>query len=404
MNPSWSMARGPIVLSQGLRVFFLSAALFAVFSMFVWLGWLGIHAAGAAFTYVPFAPAPHQWHGHEMIYGYGAAVVAGFLLTAVPSWTGAAPSRMIFVSSIAALWLLGRLAVFFSTELSAVLVMLIDVAFIPVVSAKILLNLFKRPKPQNLMFLGLLALLILGNVTTHLEWIDVTTNTASSGLLTGLLTLAAFVTVLGGRLTPSFTRNALVRVGRETGLPETHAWLDGLGIGSSILLALLSCFGPDPRLLAAVATVAAVTNGLRLAGWRTSAVLDQPILWSLHLGFAMLVAGYAAFALHWTGLAFTKAAASHILGVGAIGGMTLAVMSRAALGHTGRALVVARPIAIAYALLALAAVVRSLGIFAFPDRYYLVMFVAGGLWIAVFTIFSFVYAPILTSPRLKEDS
>jgi uncharacterized protein involved in response to NO len=157
-------------------------------------------------------------------------------------------------------------------------------------------------------------------------------------------------------------------------------------------------------LLAAVAAVAAVTNGIRLAGWRTSAVLDQPILWSLHLGFAMLVAGYAALALHWTGLDFTKAAASHVLGVGAVGGMTLAVMSRAALGHTGRALIVPRPIAIAYALLALAAVVRSLGITAFPDRYFLVMFVAGGLWVAVFTIFSFVYAPILTSPRLKEGS
>jgi uncharacterized protein involved in response to NO len=398
-----STTRGPIVLQEGFRFFFLAAAIFSALSMLIWIGWLAIHAAGAALTDVPFSPPPHQWHAHEMLFGYGAAVVAGFLLTAVPSWTGAPPSRITFISAIAALWVAGRLAVFFSSTVPAPLVMVIDIAFIPALSVKILLNLLKRPKPQNMMFIGLLSILFVGNVLVHLDWTGVLQNTAANGLLVGLLGLSALIAVLGGRVTPAFTRNALLRLGQETDLPVTHAWREALGIGSAILLVLLIPFNPDPRLLAAIAGVAAVSNGMRLSGWRTWAVLDQPILWSLHLGFAMLVAGYAALALHWADLGLSKGAAVHVLGVGAIGGMTLAVMSRAILGHTGRPLVVPKPIAIGYAVMALAAVVRSFGVVILPDSYFSVMFVAGALWVAVFGIFICVYAPMLTSPRLQAD-
>lgn len=403
MNTGRDPSRAPIVLSEGFRIFFLAAGLFSAFAMLVWVGWLGIHAAGAALRYVPFSPAPHLWHAHEMVYGYGPAVVAGFLLTALPNWTGAPPSRMPFIATIAGLWLAGRLAVFFSSTLPAPLVMLIDVAFIPVLLIKLVTDLFKRPKPQNMLFVVLLGLLASGNAAVHLDWSGALEDTASAGLLTGLLTLSALIAVIGGRITPAFTRNAMMHAGLKTGLPTSRSWLDGLGIGSAILLAALSLFEANALLLAAIAATAAVSNGLRLAGWRTSAVLDQPILWSLHLGFAMLAAGYAGLALHWAGLGFGKAAALHILGVGAIGGVTLAVMSRAALGHTGRPLVVSKSIAIAYGLLAMAAVVRSLGTVALPDRFFQVMFVAGGLWIAVFVIFVTVYGSIITSPRLTTD-
>ena len=394
---------GLIVFSEGFRFFFLAAAIFSVFSMLVWFSWLAIHAAGGMLTQVPFAPAPHQWHAHEMIFGYGAAVVAGFLLTAVPNWTGEPPSRMTFVSAIAALWIAGRLAVFFSSSIPAALVMVLDIAFIPALSLKILLNLLKRPKPQNMLFVGLLSILFLGNVLVHLDWAGALQNTAENGLLVGLLGLSALIAVLGGRVTPAFTRNALLRLGRETDLPVTHAWREAVGIGSVILLVLLVPFAPDPRLLAAVAGIAAVSNGLRLSGWRTWTVLDQPILWSLHLGFGMLVAGYTALALHWADLGIGRAAAAHVLGVGAIGGMTLAVMSRAILGHTGRPLVAPKPVAVAYAVIALAAVIRSFGVVILPDRYFSVMFVSGGLWIAAFAIFICVYAPMLMSPRLEAE-
>ena len=404
MTAALKFTRGPIVLSEGFRFFFLAAAIFSAFSMIVWLGWLAIHAAQGMLMHVPFAAPPHEWHAHEMIFGFGACVVAGFLLTAVPSWTGEPPSGMTFVSAMAALWIAGRLAVFFSSYLPATLVMVFDVAFIPALSLKILLNLLKRPKPQNMLFLGLLAMLLLGNLLVHLDWMGVLEDTATRGLLVGLLTLSALISVLGGRVTPAFTRNALLRLGQESDLPETRPWLEVLGIGSAILLVLLIPFDPYERMLAVIAGIAAVSNGLRLSGWRTLKMLDQPILWSLHLGFAMLVAGYAALALHWAGLGIGQAAAVHVLGVGAVGGMTLAVMSRAILGHTGRPLVAPTPIAYAYAAVAVAAVVRSFGVAVMPDRYYTVMFVAGGLWIAAYGLFIWVYAPMVTSPRLDADA
>ena len=396
-------SRAPILLSEGFRFFFFAGPVYAIVAMLIWLGWLGIHAAGAVATYVPFSQPPQQWHAHEMIFGYGGAGLAGFLLTAVPNWTGVKASPATFITSLAALWLTGRLAVLFSTELPAALVMIVDIAFIPVLGANILVNLLKRPKPQNMLFLILLAMMTAGNAAVHLEWMGAASETSTGGLRMGLLTLAAMIAVLGGRVTPGFTRNAMVRAGIETGLPSSRGWLDGIGISSAILLAPLAAIDPGDTILAVVAAIAAVSNGLRLSGWRTLAVLDQPILWSLHLGFAMLAAGYGLLALHWFGLGFSEAAALHVVAIGAIGGMTIAVMSRATLGHTGRPLTVPKAIAGAYALVALAALVRSAGVVLAPQHYFTMMFLAGGLWVAAFVIFIAVYAPIVMSPRLQKS-
>ncbi len=388
------------LFSEGFRVFFLSAAIYAILAIVIWLGWLAVHAAGGAFTYVPFAPPPSQWHAHEMIFGYGAAVVAGFFLTAVPSWTGSAPSRSTYVTTLAIIWFTGRMMMLLSSEIPALLVMAVDVIFVPILGFNVLANLLKRPKPQNMLFMLLLGMLTASNLMVHFEWGGLTTDTAPAGLRLGLLTLASMIAVLGGRVTPGFTRNAMTRSGIETGLPVSHRTFDLVGIASAILLAVLVAFEtPDP-VLAIAALIAALANAARLAGWRTRAILDQPILWSLHLGFAMLVAGYTALAFAWAGFGISETAALHLISIGAVGGMTLAVMTRAALGHTGRPLVVAGPIAFAYVLMALAALVRSIAITLAPDYYFTVMFVSGGLWIAVFIIFIAIYAPIVTGTRI----
>lgn len=389
----------PLVVSEGFRFFFFSGPVFGVLAIALWMGWLAVHAAGAALTYVPFSVPPHQWHAHEMIFGYGGAVAAGFFLTAVPNWTGSPPARAPYIAAIAALWLSGRLAVLMSSELPAALVATVDIVFVPILGLKILQNLMLRPKPQNMLFLALLALMTIANGLVHLEWMGLFVDGATAGNRLGLLTLAAMIAVLGGRVTPAFTRNALNRGDPSDRLPVNHPRLDQAGIAGALALAVIVPFAPDERLLAGIALVAGIANGARLMGWRTIAVLDRPILWSLHLGFLFLPLGYLALAAHWLGAPMGEAAALHVLAIGAIGGMTLAVMSRAALGHTGRPLVVARPIAFAYGLVALAAIVRSLGLALAPAHYYAIMFGSGGLWITAFAIFAFVYAPILTGSR-----
>jgi uncharacterized protein involved in response to NO len=390
----------PRLMTEGFRFFFLAAALWAVMAVLAWEGWLGVHALNGMVTHTPFAPAPHLWHAHEMVFGYGTAVLGGFFLTAVPNWTGGPGARAGFVIAAAALWLAGRLAVWFSGGLPPALVAAVDLAFLPLLAAKIAALLAKRPKPQNVALLGLIALVWAGNLWTHLEWTGVVVDGASPGLRLGLSGLCALIAVVGGRVTPAFTRNAMTREGRERGLPVSRPWLELPAIVGAVALGPLWAFGAPEPLLAAVALVAGAAQLGRVAGWRPGWALRQPILWSLHAGMAMLGLGWLALGAGWAGAAVGESAGLHLLAIGAVGGMTLAVMSRAALGHTGRPLATPAPVAWAYALVLLAALLRFGGPVFAPGFYNAAVLGSGALWIAAFAIFAAVYAPILTGPRV----
>ncbi len=393
----------PLVFTAGFRFFFLAAGLFAVFSMAAWLFWLALHAGGAVILAPTIGVAPHLWHGHEMIFGYGVAVLAGFFLTAVPSWTGAPAARTAFVSATGALWLAGRLAVWFSAWLDPIIVALIDLAFLPPLMARIGLSLRRRPQPHNLLLVGLLTLILAGNLMVHLEWTGVTSDTAGAGMRLGLLTIAALITIIGGRIIPGFTKNALVRHDMTDNLPVNHGVLTKGGIVSAVLLAPAVAAGLPDAMLGILALAAALLNGARLAGWRWRDTLGEPILWSLHLAFAMLVLGYgtlsAAYLTGWP----HEVAALHLTVIGAIGGMTLAMMSRAALGHTGRALSVSRGTALAYLAIAAAAIIRAFGPALAPGLYNSVMLISGGLWVTGFALFVAAYWPILTGPNQRRQ-
>lgn len=401
-NPQNSL-RVPKFLTEGFRYFFLAGPLYGMLAIGIWLLWLGTQATGATPELFAATHVSYQWHAHEMIFGYGAAVMAGFFLTAVPSWTGTEPARERFITSVALLWLMGRVAVTFSPEFPASLVMVIDTLFIPVLGVKILLNLLKRPKPQNMMFLGILAVMTVANVMVHLEWIGFWDDGAAAGNRMGLLTLAALIAVLGGRVTPAFTRNALMRNGVEHGLPRTQTVFDRLGMASALLLPIIYPFAPA-LITGTIALVAGLANLMRLAGWKSTAILDQPIVWSLHLGFLFLALGYLMLAAYQFGVGIGETQALHVIAIGAVGVMTLAIMTRASLGHTGRTLVVARPIAFAYLLVAAAALTRSLGPEIFTTHYTLVMMVSGCLWITAFAIFAAIYMPILTTHRTDRSA
>jgi len=386
-----------VLLSQGLRVFFLAAGIYAVLAMAVWTGWLGLLAAGRDAA-LPFAPAPTLWHAHEMVFGYAGAVIAGFFLTAVPGWTGEKSPRAAFLTALAAAWLAGRLAVWLSGGLHPYLVAALDLAFLPMLGGKIGLLLMRRPKPPNLVFLVLIAMLFCGNLLVHLDWTGLLPGQAGAGLRVGLLSVTAMISIIGGRVIPAFTRNAMLRTGRETGLPVYRRPAELAGVRAAALLPLCIGLGVPDAAAAAVALVAGLAQAVRLSGWRGHWCLDQPILWSLHLGFAMLSLGYLALAaalVGWIG----EVGALHLLGIGAIGGMTLAMMTRAALGHTGRPLVAARPIALAYGMVAAAALLRLAGAEAGPDWTEPTVLASGALWLAAFTQFLAVYWPILVSPR-----
>jgi uncharacterized protein involved in response to NO len=395
MNPFRAMQT---LLSEGLRIFFFAAALYAIFAMGVWEGWLGMQAATGQAPAMPFAPPPALWHAHEMIFGYACAVLGGFFLTAVPSWTGEKSACGAFLTLLAVLWLAGRLAVWWSGGIDPVLVAAIDLAFLPVLAGKIAAQLARRPKPQNVMLLGLVTMIWFGNLMVHLDWAGLWPGGAAAGSHLGLLTITAVIAIIGGRVIPAFTRNAMRQAGRETGLPESRDKVERSAIVLAVALPLFVAAGADDYLIAAIALMTGAAQAIRLAGWRGGWTLGQPILWSLHLAFAMLALGYLALAAAMIGW-ISEIGALHLLGIGAIGGMTLAMMSRASLGHTGRPLVAARPVAWAYGLIGLAALIRSVGAEAAPGWYDWAILVSGAVWLLAFALFLAVYWPILTGPR-----
>lgn len=381
----------PVIFRDGWRVFFMAAGLYAVAALGVWLVW----AAGLAD--LPFSPGPIGWHAHEMIFGFAAAAIAGFFLTAVPNWTGAPPASPRLIAVLAGLWLAGRVAVWFAMLLPAWLVAVVDLVFLPVLAGTMLGQLLHKPKPQNLMLLAVLALMWVSNVMVHLDWIGVAA-LEPQGTRGGLLLICAMIAILGGRVTPAFTRNALLRSNPAAPTPVSRRPADVAGIALALLTAVLAVLGAPDALTGTAAAAAGIVAGLRLAGWRTAATLRQPILWVLHASYGLLAAGLVAWGLALWGVG-NEIAALHLLGVGAIGGMTLAMMSRASLGHSGRGLEPSGLLVAGYAMLPAAAVLRWAAS-TWPGSFHFVgTVVAGGLWVAGFALFVVALWPVWTTPR-----
>ncbi|MEX0308366.1 MAG: NnrS family protein [Ruegeria sp.] len=389
------------VLGEGFRVFFLSAGLFGLFAGGAWGLWLTTQTGLIAYEDPTYAMSPPMWHAHEMIFGYATAALGGFFLTAVPNWTGTPEARAQFIMVAAGLWLAGRIALWFSGVVSPGLVTVIDLAFVPILAAKIASQLIRRPKPQNMIFLLLLSYIWVANLLTHLEWIGVTSSTLNIGLRAGLFGLCSMIAILGGRITPAFTRNAMKRAGEpESSWPVSVGAFDKAGMVLALLLPLsVLIFGLSP-VAGGAALMLGIVQILRMARWRARWAMRQPILIALHLGLGMLALGLILWGLAVLGLG-SEIGALHVLGIGCVGGMTLAVMSRAALGHSGRALVAPPPMAVAYGLMAAAAVLRWVGS-GIDQGYLIVMLASDGLWISAIILYLVAMWPALTGPRLAS--
>ena len=392
------------ILSEGFRVFFLAAGLYGMFTGIVWVIWLGVHAAGGMVELPSHAVPPHQWHAHEMIFGYATAAIGGFFLTAVPNWTNTPAARAVYISSVAGLWLAGRIAIWYTGQLPHGLVAVIDLAFIPVLAIKIVGQLAKRPKPQNLVFLLFLLAIWSGNLSVHLDWLGHWDGGADVGTRVGVLAIAGMIAVLGGRVTPAFTRNAMKRAGLPIARwPLSTVPLDRVSLGLAVVLPWVALVTEAGGVTAgALAIILGLVQVMRLSRWRGRWTWNQPILWSLHLGVCLLGIGLILWGLAQFDHG-SEVAALHVIGMGCVGTMTLAVMSRAALGHTGRALIAPGPVALAYGLIPLAALLRWIGSNASGNFYYPTVIGSGLLWTLAFALFLMSIWPVLSGPRIGHD-
>jgi len=391
---------GPVFFEYGFRPFFLAAGFQASLAMLAWVAWMALQERGDTGEMLSIGVPVYQWHAHEMIFGYGLAVVAGFFLTAVPAWTGRQPVRGVVLAVLFGLWLLARLTSWTSAWLPPLAVALPELAFIGLLSALVAHALLAGWSKRNFVFLPVLTILFMGATLYHLEAMMVTDATAAAGQLLAFDALLVLLTVVGGRIVPAFTTNVLRRRGVEP-LPRTADRRDTLAIITIAALLVADFVAPDSVATGWVTLAAALAGGARMIGWRTRRVLDSPILWILHLGYAWLVLGLLLKGFALVTAAIPAITALHALTVGALGSLTLGVMTRAGLGHTGRPLQVSRMIAGSYVLVNLATVLRIVWPLADLPSYGAAMQVSGLLWCIAFLIFAVAYWPVLTRPRVS---
>ncbi|MEO5374505.1 MAG: NnrS family protein [Alphaproteobacteria bacterium] len=386
---------GAIVFQRAFRALFLAAGIYGVLAMAAWVAWLG----GVHFT-TGFAQAS-SWHAHEMLFGFTAAAVGGFLLTAVPSWTGSKPTCGPPIAALTLAWLCGRVALWTGGLglLPSAVVAVADLAFLPGVALAVTPALVRARMWRNLVFPVLLVTLWGGQILAHLDLAGVLPGAAQAGHRLAVGAVIMMIVVIAGRIVPTFTSNWLRQQGLE-GAGSLPRRVEQILFAVSAAALVGDLVAVPPVVVGGLAAVAAGLHAARLSRWRTTAVLSHPIVWVLHLGYGWLVVGFAAKALALVSPVIGETVALHAFTAGTIGTMALGVMTRAALGHSGRPLVVARSVTWAYGIVTAAAVLRVAGPALTASWGAYEVLCAGILWGIGFAIFTIVYLPILTRPRL----
>lgn len=385
--------KGPALLSFGFRPFFLLGALWAAMAMMLWIGML------TGLLLLPIAIDPISWHAHALLIGYLGAIVAGFLLTAVPNWTGRLPVFGWRLGVLVLLWLAGRIAMLISLHLPALLVAVLDLAFLIVLAAWLLREIVAGKNWRNLMMVGVLMVLIVGGMTFHIEAAQGGFAARGYGVRIALAAAIMMISIIGGRIVPSFTRNWLVKAGSDARPTPPMAGLDKLVLVSTALGLLCWVLLPEGQGTGLAMIVVALLQFARLVRWKGHHTLREPLVWVLHAGYLFVPLGALALGLsillpRFLGLA----AAQHFWMAGAVGLMTLAVMTRATLGHTGQALKAGAGTTTLYLCLIGAVLARAAGSYwmdVSTDFY-----VASALfWSAAFLGFCWIYGPALIRPK-----
>jgi len=374
-------------LSLGFRPFFLGAALFGVLAIGMWV--LSLRAV----TLISPGYGMTMWHMHEMLFGYGPAVLSGFLLTAVPNWTGRKPLTGMGLGALWLLWLVGRVVMM--TAVPQAVMIVLDVAFLPVVAVVMGAGIVAAQNWRNLVVLGPIALFGVANAIFHYEASQL--GYADYGIRLGLAALVFLITLIGGRIIPAFSRNWLVKQGSNR-RPVGFGRFDGIVLLMSAVALALWVLLPVGGATALALALIAVLHGVRMTRWAGLATRPEPLLFVLHAAYAMIPTGLVLLSLGaGTGNGGLQVGALHVLGIGAIGGMTLSVMIRASLGHTGRALRADGWLRAGLMFVFASAGARVAAEFLAGNPVWIDL--SAGLWMAGFSVFVLRIGPSLVTPR-----
>ncbi|KAI5914369.1 NnrS family protein [Thauera sp. 2A1] len=370
------------LFALGFRPFYLLAAFFSVVAIPIW----ALVYSGVLHTQIPGV----WWHAHEMIFGFAAAVIVGFLFTAGKAWTGLDTPTGKPLAAIAAVWIAGRLAMAFGSSLVAALV---DVVFLPVCAAIFFAVLLRSKSKRNYFIGGLLSVLSLANLAFHLAQLGIVALDPLKVLHLALSLIVLLETIIAGRVVPMFTANALrgVKQWRNKGFDYT-----AIGFTAAALVLWVADAGPWG---AAVAVVAALMQFARTWGWNPLATRVNPLLWVLHVSHLWIPVGLLLLASTQLGMV-PRSAGIHALAIGSTGGLIIGMITRTALGHTGRMLTAGPVETTAYVLVQIAAVARVLTVAAIPAAATGGVHLAATLWAIAFALYAWRYFPFLTRARV----
>ena len=364
-------SRAPLatLFSYGFRVFFLLAMLFAPLAIIVWMTVI----AGDLVLTGPFSPV--DWHVHEILFGYTSAVMAGFLFTAIPNWTGRKPVQGATLVVLALIWISGRVLVAGVGGFGTAVVAVADNAFMIAVALLALREIIAGKNWRNLMVVGPIGVFVVANILFHIE--AATQGAADSGKRLGFAAVVFLIMLIGGRIVPAFTGNWLSKSGPGP-LPTPFNRYDGVCILAAAVGLLSWSVWPDHGLTRSLLALAAALHFVRMLRWQGHHTLRSALLLMLHVSYGFIPVGLMALA------AGNNIAGFHLLGIGAIAGMTLAVMIRASLGHTGQQLAAGPVLSTAFCSLILAAIVRAV----LPDTpagTLTGLWLAAAFWVLAFT-------------------
>ncbi len=376
--------QGWALLGAGFRPFFLLGSVYAGLAMMVWLPvFHGEITLVSAF-------APRDWHVHEMLYGYLPAVITGFLFTAIPNWTGRLPIQGTPLLALVVVWIAGRLAVTLSAEAGWLTAMLVDASFLALVAAAATREIVAGRNWKNLNVVILVVLLLAGNVAFHLE--AHFNGLAETGIRIGIAVVVLLISLIGGRIIPSFTRNWLVRENPGR-LPAPFNRFDIIVVAITALTLVGWIVSSGSRLTGAALALTGLLHLVRLARWAGDRTFRERLLLILHVGYAFVPFGFLLNAASAFGLV-APGAGVHAWMAGAAGTMTLAVMSRATLGHTGQPLTASRATEAIYLAIIVAALARVCAVVE-PSYSEPLLYVAAFAWTAAFFGFAIVFGPLL---------
>lgn len=372
-------------LGRGFRPFFLLGAVQAVCMLLIW--------GGYALQYIvppSLLLESVSWHAHEMIYGFTICIIAGFLLTAVANWTGQPPVRHGHLLALCGIWIAGRIVMNVDLSLPIWLVHTISLAFIPVLALSLSVSLLKSRNKKNYVFLGVLSVLWGAQIC----FLALNMHTA---IYVALMMIMIIISIVGGRIIPLFTTSVL----KKKGIDVSHTpqiKLDIAALISLLATSLIFVLAPNSMVLCYSACLSAGIHIIRMRSYHSQHVLSDPMLWILHAGYLWLTIGLTLIGLSGLGIV-SISVALHALTAGAIGSMTLGMMVRVTLGHTGREIVANKRTLIMFILMQVMAIVRVFGVVLLPE--YTTFWIVGsaGLWSLCYALYLVLYAPMLIRAR-----